>query len=358
MVLCFALSTALSAAAFALGWEVWAWPQQFAGGEWMAFGLAVLIGVAIGYYASRRFVRQVDALQIGLIQMSRGNLSQRLPVSGRDPFDPVFRDFNQMAESMEQRIQWLQKLGEENVMLQAASNEAAVIEERRRLARDLHDTVSQQLFAMHMTASALPQMIERDPQQAAKLIEQLIGVSQHAQRQMRGLISQLRPIELEGRSLQQALDRWFPDYCRQNQLQGTLDLDIGVNVKGAGANGSGSGGGNGGNGGSGKLASSSAEAMPEAIEHQMFLLIQEGMANVVKHSEATRVTLSLRDTGRQYSLKIEDNGAGFDTSAVKAGSYGLATMKERAEKLGGSFEIASRPGMGASLKVRIPKFKR
>jgi NarL family two-component system sensor histidine kinase LiaS len=332
MVLCFALATALSAA-FALGWEVWAWPQQVAGGEWLAFGLAILIGVAIGYYASRRFVRQVDALHIGLIQMSRGNLSQRLPVSGRDPFDPVFRDFNRMAESMEQRIGWLQKLGEENVMLQAASNEAAVIEERRRLARDLHDTVSQQLFALHMTASALPQLIERDPQQASRLIEQLIVVSQHAQRQMRGLIAQLRPIELEGRTLQQALDRWFPDYCRQNQLQGTLDLELGE-------------------------GEASPQNMPEAIEHQMFLLIQEGMANVVKHSEATRVTLSLRDTGRQYSLQIEDNGAGFDPSAVKAGSYGLATMKERAEKLGGSFEISSRPGMGVSLKVRIPKFKR
>jgi NarL family two-component system sensor histidine kinase LiaS len=238
-----------------------------------------------------------------------------------------------MAESMEQRIGWLQKLGEENVMLQAASNEAAVIEERRRLARDLHDTVSQQLFALHMTASALPQWIERDPQQASRLIEQLIGVSQHAQRQMRGLIAQLRPIELEGRTLQQALDRWFPDYCRHNQLQGTLDLELGE-------------------------VDASPQNMPEAIEHQMFLLIQEGMANVVKHSEATRVTLSLRDTGRQYSLQIEDNGAGFDTSAVKVGSYGLATMKERAEKLGGSFEIFSRPGRGASLKVRIPKFKR
>jgi NarL family two-component system sensor histidine kinase LiaS len=353
MVLCFAIATALSTAAFAVGWEVWAWPKQFAGGEWMAFGLAALIGIAVGYYASRRFMRQVDTLHIGLIQISRGNLSQRIRKSGRDAFDPVFEDFNRMAASIEQRVHWLQKLGEENVMLQAASNEAAVIEERRRLARDLHDTVSQQLFALHMTAAALPQVIERDPLQASQLIEQLISVSQHAQRQMRGLIAQLRPIELEGRTLPQALDRWFPDYCRQNQLQGTLDLDLSLGEgEGAVAKGGGSGG---------KQASASDRSrapMPEAIEHQMFLLIQEGMANVVKHSEATRVTLSLRDTGRQYSLQIEDNGAGFDTSAVKAGSYGLATMKERAEKLGGSFEIASRPGMGASLKVRIPKFKR
>lgn len=294
---------------------------------WFSFvGTVFAIGLSAAYVAAKHFQRKVDALHLAIFQLSKGNLSNRIPLVEGDPFHPIYRDFNEMAQSIEERVQLLQKLGEENVMLQAQANEAAVIEERRRLARDLHDTVSQQLFAIHMTASSLPKVTVKNPQMASQLMEQLIQMSHHAQKQMRGLIAQLRPIELEGKSLKDALDQWFPDYCRQNQLQGTLDVRL-------------------------------AEPMSEAIEHQMFLLIQEGMANAVKHSGASRVTLTLHDRGHQYVLQIYDNGVGFDPTVSKAGSYGLTTMKERAQKLGGDLEILSRQGSGTRIDIRIPKFK-
>lgn len=295
--------------------------------RWMMGGFILLSGLTVGYFAARHLQRKVDSLHFAIIQLNKGNLSNRIDVQESDPFQRIYHDFNAMAEYIEHKVQLLQELGEENVMLQAKSNEAAVIEERKRLARDLHDTVSQQLFAIHMTASSLPHIKKTNEEQASKLEEQLIQMSQHAQKQMRGLIAQLRPIELENRSLKDALEAWFPDYCRQNDMQGTLDIRINGSIS-------------------------------EAIEHQLFLLIQEGMANTVKHSEADRVMLTMQERAHVYLVQISDDGVGFDPKKTRSGSYGLMTMQERAQKLGGRLDINSREGIGTRIDIRIPKFSK
>ena len=199
-----------------------------------------------------------------------------------------------------------------------------MLEERKRLARDLHDTVSQHLFAIHMSASSLPKLLEMNRERAESVMEQLIHMSAMAQKQMRGLIAQLRPLELEGRSLHEALDKWFPDYCRLNGIQGELGWRV-------------------------------AGTLSDAKEHQLFLIIQEAMANVVKHAGAKKASLLLAETERQYVMTLQDDGTGFRADQVKAGSYGLSTMRERARKLGGDGEIISKPGAGTRVKVTIPK---
>ncbi|WP_409344888.1 HAMP domain-containing sensor histidine kinase [Paenibacillus sp. MBLB4367] len=285
----------------------------------------LLIGPSIGFWAARGVQRDVDRLHLAIKQAGKGNLSERIPSSGSGGFEPIFRDFNEMSESLEGRIKLLRKLGEEHVMIQAQSNEAAVLEERKRLARDLHDTVSQQLFAIHMSASSLVKLLDVRPEAVKTVVDQLVTMSQHAQKQMRSLIAQLRPLELEGKTLHTALDQWFPVYCSQNELQGELDLRI-----------------------KGKLS--------DAIEHQLFLVIQEAMANVVKHARARRVLLLLHDAGRQIVLQIDDDGIGFEPGGAERSSYGLSTMKERAQRLGGDAEIRSLIGKGTTVKISIPKF--
>jgi two-component system, NarL family, sensor histidine kinase LiaS len=293
---------------------------------WSAVAAAfLLVNVGFGYWAAQRFQRRIDALHLALKQVASGNMAVRIPEAGARSFTPAYREFNEMAKKLEQRMQWLQRIGEEQVMREAASNEAAVLEERKRLARDLHDTVSQHLFAIHMSASSMPKLLEINPDRAQDVLQQLIQMSSLAQKQMRGLIAQLRPLELEGRSLQEALDKWFPDYCRQNGLQGELGWRI-------------------------------AGQMSEAKEHQLFLIIQEAMANIVKHAGAGNVTLTASETERQYAMTLQDDGAGFRADQVKAGSYGLSTMRERAQKLGGDTEIISKPGSGTRIRVTIPKY--
>lgn len=310
-----------------LGWIYFTTHDEAPGADlWVEFVLLLLlIGPAVGYFVARQYQRKVDALHLALKQIAIGNLSERLLVGSGDSFEPVYRDFNAMAGSLESRLRLLQQFGEADVMSKLQSNQDAVMEERKRLARDLHDTVSQQLFAIHMSASSLPKLLELNPEGAKMVVGQLITMSHHAQKQMRSLIAQLRPLELEDQTLEEALGKWFPDYCNQNNLQGKLEIVL-------------------------------PEELSEAIEHQLFLIIQEGMANVVKHAKAKHVSLTLYDAGHQYVLQIADDGVGFVMDLAKRSSYGLATMKERAERLGGDAEVRSKPGSGTGIYIHIPKF--
>ncbi|MDF2815360.1 MAG: histidine kinase [Paenibacillus sp.] len=296
-------------------------------GHWVNFSLVIAAVSLFGaYFIASQFQRKIDTLHLAILQLKRGNLSERIPPLGFDPFDRIYKDFNEMATSLEKRVMLTQKVGEENVMLLAESNEVAVTEERKRLARDLHDTVSQQLFAIHMSASSSAKLVERgDSQKAQPILNQLVELSSLTQKQLRGLLAQLRPIELEDKRLSEALDKWFPDYCRHNGLQGKMDIRL-------------------------------TESMSEAMEHQLFLIIQEGMANVVKHASARHVDLLLQDNGKQYVLQINDDGIGFQDEGERMHSYGLSTMRERALKLGGELEITSKTGAGTRVKVFMPKF--
>lgn len=291
-------------------------------------GILILISSgAFGYWAAKRFGRRLDTLYLSLKQMVNGNYEVRISEEGNNSFIQIYREFNELAEQMEEKMKVLQRMGEEKILTEAASNEAAVLEERKRLARDLHDTVSQQLFAIHMCASSLPKLQQVDQERALSVLDQLIQMSNLAQKQMRNFIAQLRPMELEGRTLQEALDKWFPDYCRQNNLQGSMEWRL-------------------------------TDRLSEAKEHQLFLIVQEAMANVVKHAGADNVTLTLSDTERQVVMVLADDGKGFKADAVKSGSYGLSTMQERAQKLGGTADIVSKVGSGTRVKVTIPKMYR
>ncbi|MCM3783286.1 sensor histidine kinase [Neobacillus mesonae] len=282
--------------------------------------------IIIGYVAGLRIQRKIDMLELSMLQVTKGNLSSRVSATEDSSFSGVYQQFNTMMDAIEHKVKWVQKWGEQEVIEKEKAQEAAVIEERRRMARDLHDTVSQQLFAIHMSASALPALLRNGSQQSEVVLDQLITMSQTAQKQMRALIAQLRPVELENRSLAEALEAWFPDYCRQNALKGVKELEIIGDIS-------------------------------EAIEHQMFLIIQEAMANIVKHSGASFVSLSLREEPRQVVFSVSDNGKGFKAEeAGRQGSYGLMTMKERAEKLGGNVDVITLPGAGTTIRVHIPKF--
>lgn len=286
----------------------------------------VVLTLIIGYVAGRRIQGRIDPMHLNMLQVAKGNLSVRMPETVDQTFAGVYQEFNNMTDAVEKKMQLLQQLGEKEVMEKEQAAEKAVLEERRRLARDLHDTVSQQLFAIHMAASSLPKVLENNEEQANLVMDQLILMSNTAQKQMRALIAQLRPMELVGKTLAEALDQWFPDYCRQNGLKGIKDMDLHGD-------------------------------MSEAKEHQLFLIVQEAMANIVKHAGAKLVSLSLREGPRQVVLSISDDGQGFSSTYQKQGSYGLTTMRERAEKLGGHVEIISKPGAGTTIRVHIPKFE-
>ncbi|MFD2671341.1 sensor histidine kinase [Marinicrinis sediminis] len=290
---------------------------------WITVLVVLLAHAFIGYLVARSYQRQLDELQLSLLQIEKGRYKTRMNAAGWGGYEDASESFNRMAAALEQRMKLLQIIGEERTMKEQ-TQEMAVLEERKRLARDLHDTVSQQLFAIHMSASSLIRILEHNPQAARQVMEQLTEMSHSAQKQMRGFIAQLRPMELEDRTLGEALQSWFPDYCRQNELQGSLDIQM-------------------------------DEPVSESIEHQVFFIIQEAMANIVKHAEAKHAVLYLRSDRHRLLMNLTDDGKGF-TAQETVGSYGLNNMKERAEKLGGHIEIVSHGGAGTKIVMRIPLF--
>lgn len=300
----------------------------YEGWNWWIYGIVTVLIVSMitGYVAGVRQQRRLDILHESMMQVIKGDWSVRISTIDDPSYERVYRDFNVMMSTLEQKLKLLQRLSEQQLIDHEHESEAIIQEERKRLARDLHDTVSQQLFAMHMASSSLPKVMEMDMERAKHVVEQLITISHTAQRQMRGLIAQLRPIELDGRTLEEALERWFPDYCNQNGLQGKIEIEL-------------------------------ESSLSEAIEHQCFLMVQEAMANVVKHAQARQVSLSLHEMGNRIMLVVVDDGKGFDMNkTAHGGSYGLSTMRERSEKLGGTMEIISQPGAGTTIRVHIPLF--
>lgn len=300
----------------------------YEGWNWWLYGIVTVLIVSMitGYIAGVRQQRRLDVLHESMMQVTKGDWSVRITDQDDLSYARVYNDFNLMMSTLEQKLKLLQRLSEQQLIDHERESEAVVQEERKRLARDLHDTVSQQLFAMHMASSSLPKVMEMDMERAKLVVDQLIMISHTAQRQMRGLIAQLRPIELDGRTLEEALNRWFPDYCNQNGLRGKIEIQV-------------------------------QSALSEAIEHQCFLMVQEAMANVVKHAQARQVSLSLNEMGNRIMLLVVDDGKGFDMNkTAHVGSYGLSTMRERSEKLGGTMEIISQPRAGTTIRVHIPLF--
>lgn len=299
------------------------------GWDWWVYSIVIVLIVSIitGYIAGVRLQRRLDILHESMMQVSKGDWSVRISNEDDASIARLYSDFNVMMQKMEHKLKLLQKVSEQQVVEHERHSEAIIQEERKRLARDLHDTVSQQLFAMHMASSSLPKVMEMDAERGKVVIEHLIHISHAAQRQMRGLIAQLRPIELDGRSLQEALERWFPDYCNQNGLQGKIEIQLDTGLS-------------------------------DAKEHQCFLMIQEAMANVVKHAQARQVTLSMHEIQHRLLLVVADDGKGFDMNkAARVSSYGLSTMRERIDKLGGTMDVISQPGAGTTIRVHIPLFE-
>lgn len=265
-----------------------------------------------------------ERVELAIKSAARGNYHARIEYKNDDQYSHIYEQYNELMEETEQKLSYLQVLGEQRVKQEATTIETAVHEERKRLARDLHDTVSQQLFAIQMSAASLQKLYGRDEQATIKVMEQLVTMSTTAQTQMRKLIAHLRPMELVNQTLSNALMKWFPDYCRQNQIQGHLDNRLENNLS-------------------------------EAKEHQIFMIIQEAMANIVKHARCTNCFLTLFETDSQIQIEIKDDGIGFDVNIPNTNSYGLITMRERAKKLGGNTEIMSKHLRGTVVKIAIPK---
>lgn len=217
------------------------------------------------------------------------------------------------------------------------SEEEAIAEERRRIAREIHDGLAQDLAAMRLQVRRWQTLIESAPDQLRDELEDLHRYLGEEIREVRRAIFALRPVALDELGFWAALRRFLPEFGEQNQLH------INLEVKGA------------------KDGTEEAAHLPAHLEAVLFRIIQEGLHNVAKHARASVVWVEL-DLSEGVTLRVRDDGAGFDPGtlgeAVRRGHLGLRQMRERAAALNGTLEVRSQVGRGTEICVRFAQLGR
>ncbi len=214
----------------------------------------------------------------------------------------------------------------ENARLYQEAGQLAVMEERRRLARDLHDSVTQSLFSLTLFAEASQRLLRSGQTEAVE--EHLAWLSQTARRalkEMRLLVYELRPVDLEETGgLALAVQRRLDAVERRAGIKAQLIVDQTV-------------------------------PLPLHVEESLYRIIQEALNNSLKHADAQSVTVHFQADDQEITVTVEDDGQGFDCAAIRdRGGLGLLSMFERAETIGGRLDVVSRPGGGTRITVHVP----
>jgi two-component system, NarL family, sensor histidine kinase UhpB len=274
------------------------------------FGLSVLLFV---YWTVRATFKPVKQIIHGLNQIERGEYQSRLPGFEQVELSEISDKFNSMASTLEQSIRNNHRLTQQIIHLQE--------EERKKLARDLHDEIGQYLTAVHVDASALVAAkklsVARESAQAIAQITRQMMVT------IQDILARLRPRVLDELGLSLALAELIHHWHDRNR---------GIMVVNA--------------------ISNHLSQHDESVSVTVYRILQECLTNISKHAAATRVTIEVTEGEQGLYLLVEDDGRGFDTS-VQSRGYGLAGMQERVEGLMGSMKISSAPGQGTRIEVRF-----
>ncbi|RHW39442.1 sensor histidine kinase [Lysinibacillus yapensis] len=234
---------------------------------------------------------------------------------------PLKKALLQANELIETQRNSLQRMTNEKAEASDKIIQERIIAERQRLARELHDSVSQQLFAASMLLSAIAEQ-EDELGTAKPTLQQVEKIVQQAQLEMRALLLHLRPIALRNNTLAQGLTELILE------LQQKVYFHIEYTIE--------------------EIVLSKAE------EDHLFRIAQEGLSNTLRHAKATEVELLLIARDGVGILRIQDNGQGFNMETDKSTSYGLKNIVERAVEIGCTYKIVSVPGEGTIVEVKVP----
>ena len=269
---------------------------------------AGFIGLIFGFVISRGMTRRLGRIARAAEAWSRGDFTASARDPSADELGQLARDLDRMADQVRSLLDTRQQL--------------AVVEERNRLARDLHDSVKQQIFAVGMQVAAADELAERNPTEVKSHLAsagQLIG---QAKQELNALIQELRPAALGDRGLVPALRELCGDWSRGGEIAATV-------------------------------RSHGERPAPLDVEQALFRVAQEALSNVARHSGATTVDVRVAWDDGTLTLAISDNGHGFDTAYRDGKGVGLGSMTERVEALGGTLLVAS-GAKGTRIEAQVP----
>jgi signal transduction histidine kinase len=275
-------------------------------------GLIIPVGVVFGLLSTGRLIRRLRRLADATVAVAEGDFRPRVPVDGADEIGRLEDSLNRMAERLDAALDAERRL---------AGTDARRAE-RARIARELHDSISQDLFSMSLLAGgmrkALPPGSPLRPE-----AEAMERAAVRTMREMQALLLELRPVALEDAGLRPALE----ELCRAYETR------LGVLVP----------------------ADLDDVALDPPAEHAVLRVVQEALGNAIKHGAPDVVRVRLAADGGTVSVEVRDDGDGFDPGRVAdRHGMGLALMRERIEELGGRFDLVSRPGAGTTVSAWLP----
>jgi NarL family two-component system sensor histidine kinase LiaS len=309
-------------------WLILALPEILAAIVQIALLLAVvsmpISAVLVGVFA-RPFLRRIKQVAEASQRFADGDLTARVMDAHHDEVSTLARQFDTMANVLQQNIYTLRDLLKSNATLTEQAEQAAIQSERLRLARDLHDELAQQLFSLSASSTAIPDLIAQDATAAGAQARQVAVLAEQALVSLRSLLVDLRP----GGLLDMGLARGLKTLCAEWEREHQIAVERSVII--------------------------SRERFSAPLQTTVFQIVRESLTNVAKHAQATQVNVTLVEGRQQLVLSISDNGKGLQPGDLnKNGHFGLVNMRERAEALGGELYRESESGRGTTIRVVLP----
>jgi NarL family two-component system sensor histidine kinase LiaS len=269
---------------------------------------AVIVGALFGFLAARGLTRRLGRL-VGVVDSwSEGDFAVAARDTSADELGQLAQRLNHMAEELKTLLQVRQEL--------------ATVEERNRLARDLHDSVKQQLFATGMQVGAARALLAVDASRADERLADAERLAHAAQQELTMIIHELRPAALESKGLAAALRDYVADWSRHSGIAADISYQ-------------------------------GERELPLVLEQALFRVAQEALANVARHSGATHVDVRVVWSPEGVLLRVSDNGQGFNPESQTRRGVGLKSMHERLDTLGGTLTVSSAPGHGTTVSAQI-----
>lgn len=284
--------------------------------------VSIVIGILFGFISGHYWRKQLQSVDHWLHEIEEGRPLEMEFVSLHE-LQTISNRIGKIQKQITEQAKLSQRLATEAAEDQESRIQEIISQERNRLARELHDSVSQQLFAASMLMSAIneakPLSEDNRETKQLKMVEEMIHQSQL---EMRALLLHLRPVALKGKSLQEGTEELL------TELSQKVTMNIKWKVEGF--------------------------LVEKGIEDHLFRILQESVSNTLRHSKANLLEVLLIRRDGFIILRVTDDGIGFDVGENKAGSYGLQNMYERAVEIGGNLKIVSLKNKGTRLEVKIP----
>ncbi|MDQ0230810.1 sensor histidine kinase [Metabacillus malikii] len=284
--------------------------------------ISILLGACYGTLTGFYWKKQLNTIETAVKELEKGRTipktEQVLP-----EIEEIWNRIEKVQSHIQEQTKLSQKLANEKAEDQEKRVQEMVSQERNRLARELHDSVSQQLFAASMMMSAITETKQQSDDRESKQLKLIEETIQQSQLEMRALLLHLRPAALKGKSLQEGIEELMVELMQK------VTMDIKWKI----------------------------EQIPldKGVEDHLFRILQESVSNTLRHAKATTMEILLIKRDDFVIMRVSDDGVGFEVDKDgKTGSYGMQNMYERAVEIGGTLKVVSLKNKGTRLEVKVP----